>query len=103
MIPILCKVVTVTACVSIVFMGLFMALNKMGPSTSHVVRFAWILITWGAFGVGLAQIFGHDTAPTLVQTVGWLGTGLFLAFDRRDYFVTKPIRATLVKTNDSAN
>jgi hypothetical protein len=103
MIPVVYKVITLASCGSIVFMGLFLAINRMGPNTSHVVRMAWILITCGAFGVGLTQIVGHVPVPSAAQTMDWFGTAMFLAFDRRNYFVPKHPRPTLVKTQDSAN
>jgi hypothetical protein len=100
MIPIVYKVLTVASCIVIVLMGTFTAINKMGPSTNHIVRFAWILITCGALGVCLTQIF-NECAPTpgVSQTMAWFGLCIFLACDRRKYFTQN----RLIKTNDSAN
>lgn len=103
MIPVVYKALTIASCVSIVFMGLFLVINKMGPNTSHIIRFAWILITCGAFDIVLTQSMGHGDTPNAAQTMAWLGIAMFLAFDRRDYFVMKYPRPTLVKTQDSAN
>ena len=104
MILVMFKALTVLSCLSIVFMGLFMGINKMGPKTNHFVRIAWILITCGAFGVALAQIFGKNVAaPGMWQTAAWLGTAIFLAFDRREFFMPNKHPRALSKAPDSAN
>lgn len=101
MIPTLLQYTTVIACLAIVLMGMFMAINNMSRCTRHAVRFAWILITSGAFGTVTAQIFGHKL-PTLAETAGWLGIALFVAFDRRKYFFVDP-NGRFSRGKESAN
>lgn len=103
MIPIVLKVLTVLSCVTIVLLGLFLGLNKMGRKTNHLIRIAWILITCGAFGVTLTHTFGHGPAPRISQTAAWLGIAIFLAFDRRAFLLPNKYPRILSKAPDSAN
>lgn len=101
MIPSLLQWTTILACAGIVLMGMFMAINNMGRCTRHVVRFAWILITCGAFGTIAGQLSGHP-APGIAECMGWLGISLFVAFDRRKYFVIPP-NGRILRGKGSAN
>ncbi len=76
---------SVIACSAIAFMGVFMAINRMGRSTCHIARAAWVFITTAAFGVLVGPLYGRMPSD-LAETVMYVGVAFFLVFDRREVF-----------------
>lgn len=86
MTPAIFNWVSVIACLCIVFMGVFMAINHMGKGTSHWVRWAWILITTAAFAILVGPLYGR-TPSDMAETAMFVGIAIFLGFDRRRHFM----------------
>lgn len=74
--------INLCACAAIVAVGLFGAVNRMGPGTNHRFRVVWILLTTGAFASLLAPIFGH-AHPEFSEVIMKVGIALWVTSDRR--------------------
>lgn len=61
--------------ITILYYGIFFAVNRMSHCTSHAIRFAWVCLTVGAMAVFLWPCMSH---PLLI-----CGVSLFVVADKR--------------------
>lgn len=72
------NVIQTLAAVYVLGEGL-LALNRMGPATSHSVRLAYLVITSGALAAITSALGGHRNWQLILV----LGVAIYFAVDRR--------------------
>lgn len=76
------SILSFCAAVLIVLNGVFGVIRRMNRCTPHGMRFAWLAMTTGAFGVLLRPLYGASP-PSLWETILLVGIAFYIAFDRR--------------------
>lgn len=76
-------IVNMVAAAVVFVSGLFFAIKNMSLCTKFSIRFAWIFMTAGAFGVLVAPFF-RVRAPSISETVLLVGMAVFIVCERRN-------------------
>lgn len=72
------------ACAIVLCAGMFLAINNMSRCTDRAIRWAWILLTTGAFGVLIGIVYGNFS-PSIADVALHVGVAIFAFSDRRRY------------------